>query len=316
MAPTEPVTAPARRRAAVLGSPIAHSLSPRLHRAAHTALGLTGWTYGRYEVTGDRLGAFLDGLGPDWAGLSLTMPLKRAVLPLLDEVSDLAATVGAVNTVLLHPDGRRTGDNTDVPGMNAVLAELGVPKGVSAALLGAGATAASTLAALHAHGADEVTVYGRDAARTAELRACGERLGLVVRTAPWDRASQGLRAPLVVSTTPRGATDRLAASVPSPPGVLLDVLYDPWPTALAAAWRSAGGVAAGGLGLLVRQAARQVELLTGCPTAPLDAMRAAAARALAAPADARPTAHGGRPHTGHGPAGTDGHQHSRKAGTR
>jgi shikimate dehydrogenase len=155
MEPT--TTAHARRRAAVLGSPIGHSLSPDLHRAAHAALGLTGWTYGRFEVAPDGLGTFLDGLGPEWAGLSVTMPLKRAVIPLLDEVSRLAATVRAVNTVLFHPDGRRTGDNTDVPGMVAALGELGVRRVESATLLGAGATASSALAALQALGADEVT---------------------------------------------------------------------------------------------------------------------------------------------------------------
>jgi shikimate dehydrogenase len=314
MEPT--TTAHAQRRAAVLGSPIGHSLSPDLHRAAHAALGLTGWTYGRFEVAPDGLGTFLDGLGPEWAGLSVTMPLKRAVIPLLDEVSRLAATVRAVNTVLFHPDGRRTGDNTDVPGMVAALGELGVRRVESATLLGAGATASSALAALQALGADEVTAYVRGAAREAEMRECGERLGLEVRTAPWTRAARGLTAPLVVSTTPYGATDALAPAVPSTPGVLLDVLYDPWPTGLAGAWRRAGGVAAGGLGLLTHQAARQVELFTGCPVAPLDAMRGAAERALAAAANTRPAAHGGRPPTGHGPQGGHGDQDPRKAGKR
>src|ERR1700761_861579 len=99
------------RRAAVLGSPVAHSLSPVLHRAAYAELGLTDWSYDRFETDEAALPGFLEGLGPEWAGLSLTMPLKRAVIPLLDEISDTAASVEAVNTVVLTEDGRRTGDN-------------------------------------------------------------------------------------------------------------------------------------------------------------------------------------------------------------
>ncbi|MYX24111.1 shikimate dehydrogenase, partial [Streptomyces sp. SID8380] len=104
----------AARRAAVLGSPVAHSLSPQLHLAAYRALGLSGWTYERIETDEAALPGFVDGLGPEWAGLSLTMPLKRAVLPLLDRISDTAASVDAVNTVVFEADGSRSGDNTDI----------------------------------------------------------------------------------------------------------------------------------------------------------------------------------------------------------
>ncbi|MET9507400.1 shikimate dehydrogenase [Streptomyces flavidovirens] len=270
-----------RHRAAVLGSPIGHSLSPDLHRAAHAALGLTGWSYGRFEVDEAGIKEFLESRGPEWAGLSLTMPLKRAVIPLLDEVSECAASVEAVNTVLLHPDGRRTGDNTDVPGMVAALREHGVRRVETATVLGAGATASSALAALRTVCAGEVTAYVRGAARAAQMRDWSERLGTAVRTAPWERAAEGLRADLVIATTPHGATDELAAAVPSAPGVLFDVLYDPWPTALAAAWRRAGGAVVGGLDLLVHQAVGQVELFTGCRAAPLGAMRVAGERARA-----------------------------------
>ena len=136
------------RRAAVLGSPIAHSLSPVLHRAAYAELGLAHWSYDRFEVDEAALPGFLDGLDGSWAGLSLTMPLKRAILPLLDGISDTAASVEAVNTVVFTDDGRRIGDNTDIPGMIAALRERGVDKVDSAAVLGAGATASSALAAL------------------------------------------------------------------------------------------------------------------------------------------------------------------------
>ncbi|MEU4213626.1 shikimate dehydrogenase [Streptomyces sp. NPDC026206] len=271
-----------RHRAAVLGSPIAHSLSPVLHRAAYAELGLREWTYDRFEVDEAALPAFLDGLDDTWAGLSLTMPLKRAVIPLLDSVSATAESVGAVNTVVLTGDGRRVGDNTDIPGIAAALRERGVEKVDSAAVLGAGATASSALAALARICTGEVTAYVRSAGRAAEMRQWGERLGVAVRTADWSRAAEALAAPLVVATTPAGATDGLAGAVPARPGTLFDVLYEPWPTPLAAAWAERGGTVLGGLDLLVHQAVLQVEQMTGRTPAPLAAMRAAGEAALAA----------------------------------
>ncbi|KAB7834848.1 shikimate dehydrogenase [Streptomyces mobaraensis] len=272
----------ARRRAAVLGSPIAHSLSPVLHRAAYAALGLGEWTYDRYEIDEAALPAFVERLDESWAGLSLTMPLKRAVIPLLDEISDTARSVEAVNTVLVGPDGRLTGDNTDIPGLVAALRERGVDKVASAAVLGAGATASSALAALAGICAGEVTAYVRSAERAAEMRRWGERLGVAVRTADWSRAAEAFEAPLVVATTPAGAADALATAVPDRPGTLFDVLYEPWPTPLAAAWAARGGTVLGGLDLLVHQAVLQVERMTGVSPAPLAAMRAAGEAALAA----------------------------------
>ncbi|MCX5129032.1 shikimate dehydrogenase [Streptomyces sp. NBC_00193] len=271
-----------RIRAAVLGSPIEHSLSPVLHRAAYQELGLGERSYDRFEIDEAALPGFLAQLGPEWAGLSLTMPLKRAIIPLLDEISDTAASVETVNTVVFTEDGRKVGDNTDIPGLLAALSEQGVQKVESAAVLGAGATASSALAALARICTGEVTAYVRSEARAAEMREWGERLGVDVRTADWSRAAEALAAPLVIATTPAGATDELAASVPAAAGTLFDVLYDPWPTPLAAAWTQRGGKLLGGLDLLVHQAVLQVELMTGCPTAPLAAMRAAGEAALRA----------------------------------
>ncbi|GGZ94593.1 shikimate 5-dehydrogenase [Streptomyces subrutilus] len=271
-----------RIRAAVLGSPIEHSLSPVLHRAAYRELGLDDWTYDRFEIDEAALPGFVAGLGPEWAGLSLTMPLKRAVIPLLDAVSDTAASVKAVNTVVLTPDGRRLGDNTDVPGIVAALHERGIDEVPSAAVLGAGATASSALAALARICTGEVTAYVRSSARADEMREWGRRLGVDVRTADWSAAAAALTAPLVIATTPAGATDELAGAVPEAPGTLFDVLYDPWPTALAAAWTARDGALVGGLDLLVHQAVLQVEQMTGRPTGPLAAMRAAGEAALRA----------------------------------
>ncbi|MGW4691871.1 shikimate dehydrogenase [Kitasatospora cineracea] len=269
-------------RAAVLGSPIAHSLSPALHNAGYAALGLDGWQYGRHEIDESTLAAFVTALDPaEWAGLSLTMPLKRAIRPLLDTVSDTARAVDAVNTVVLDRDGRRHGDNTDVPGLVNALRERGVERVESAAVLGAGATASSALAALAQVCDGEVTAYVRSAGRAAEMRELGERLGVPVRTADWADGARALDGPLTVSTTPVGATDGFAAQLTAAPGVLFDVLYHPWPTALAAACLERGGTVLGGLDLLVHQAVLQFERFTGVERGPLAAMRAAGEAALA-----------------------------------
>ncbi|MFC5172688.1 shikimate dehydrogenase [Streptomyces mutomycini] len=270
------------RRAAVLGSPIAHSLSPVLHRAAYAELGLDDWSYDRFDVDEAALPGFIEGLDSSWAGLSLTMPLKRAVIPLLDGISDAAAAVETVNTVVLTEDGRRLGDNTDIPGMIAALSERGVEKVESAAVLGAGATASSALAALAQICTGPVTAYVRSAARADEMRGWGERLGVEVRIADWAAADEALRAPLVIATTPAGTTDALTDAVPAAPGTLFDVLYEPWPTALAARWAARGGIVVGGLDLLVHQAVLQAEQMTGRSPGPLAVMRAAGELALAA----------------------------------
>lgn len=250
-----------KHRAAVLGHPIGHSLSPALHQAAYRHLGLD-WDYSAVDVEEGALAAFLDGLGPEWVGLSLTMPLKRAVLPLLDNLDETAALVGAANTVLLGR-GLRAGANTDVPGMVAALAEAGVSRADEATVLGGGATACSALAALAAIGVSQVQAYVRRPAAADDLHAVAERLGLSLAVAPWADAQQGMVSGLVVSTVPAGVSDDLRHAVPVLPGTLLDVVYDPWPTVLAAQWAVRSGTVVSGYDLLVHQAVRQVELMTG-----------------------------------------------------
>ncbi|MFF3073994.1 shikimate dehydrogenase [Kitasatospora sp. NPDC057936] len=270
-----------KHRAAVLGSPIAHSLSPDLHRAAFAALGLDGWRYDRFELDEAALPGFVAGLDEaQWAGLSLTMPLKRAVIPLLDEVSATARAVDAVNTVVFTADGRRTGDNTDVRGLVNALRERGITEVPGAAVLGAGATASSALAALAQICTGEVTVYVRSAERAREMAELGERLGVVVRTADWEHGAEALAQPLTVSTTPAGSTDGFVAALPAEPGALFDVLYHPWPTALAAECAGRGATVLGGLDLLVHQAVLQSEAFTGRTPGPLAAMREAGEKAL------------------------------------
>jgi shikimate dehydrogenase len=263
-------------KAAVLGSPVGHSLSPVLHRAAYRALGLSGWTYEAIECDEARLPGLLEGCGPDWAGLSLTMPLKRAVLPLLDTTEPLAAEVGGANTVIFAA-GARHGHNTDVPGMITALTTAGISAAGPALILGAGATACSALAALRGLGGSEATVAARDQARAADLLAAARRLGMTVRLTEFGGQATTGSWHLLISTVPAGAADIYAERMLHAdlvPWAVLDVVYHPWPTRLAAVAEQTGAAVIGGFELLLRQAARQVELMTA-RTAPTAAMRRA-----------------------------------------
>jgi len=263
--------------AAVLGSPVAHSLSPVLHNAAYRALGLTDWSYGLHECREPELAGFVDGLGPEWAGLSCTMPLKRVTLDVADEVDELAGAIGAANTLVLT--GRRTAYNTDIVGIGATLGDVSG----RAVVLGAGGTAQSALAALREAGIDDVTVLVRDLARTPELRDTAERLGVAPRIVaaladPASASAELVGADVVISTLPPGGADPLV-----PPGagaVVLDVVYAPWPTPFAAAALAAGAGVRSGLEMLLHQAVAQVELMTGKP-GPVAAMRTALDAAVA-----------------------------------
>jgi len=276
------------RRAAVLGHPIAHSLSPLLHRAAYAALGLDGWRYDAVDVTEDELAAFVAGLDESWAGLSLTMPLKQTVLGLLDHVEPLAQVVGAVNTVLVHGSGpgrSLTGANTDVYGIVTALGEGGAATAATAAVLGGGATAASTLAALAQLGCTSPVVYVRSVGRAGGLMRAAHRMGVTPSFRPLEQAADDLpRADVVVSTLPPYAADPLAERLAGATthGVLLDVAYDPRRTALGAAWEAAGGAFVPGERMLLHQAVEQVRLMTGRP-GPVGAMSTALEDGLSAP---------------------------------
>jgi shikimate-5-dehydrogenase len=272
-------------RAAVLGKPIAHSLSPALHRAAYHALGLDGWCYDLVECDEAGLADYVSSRGPEWAGLSLTMPLKRTVLPLLDHVDHLASATGGANTVVFRPEGRY-GYNTDVQGIVDALTEAGAPAPGSVMIIGAGATACSALAAVGELGAPGADVVLRDPSRADGLLATAARLGLQVRLRSWeDRSGDDAPVPdLLISTVPAGAADAYAQRVRltqhASPAAVMDVVYHPWPTPLAQAAAAAGAVVASGYAMLLHQAAAQVELMTGKP-APLEAMRAAGEREMA-----------------------------------
>jgi shikimate dehydrogenase len=260
-----------RMRLAVLGSPIAHSKSPVLHRAAYDVLGLD-WEYTAIEVGAGGLADFLAGCGPDWRGLSLTMPLKREALPLLAEVEPVAAQVGAVNTVLFR-DGAGIGFNTDIYGVQQALRELGTQHPDRVLLLGAGATASSVIAAVHDLGATRIVIGARTPAKAGAAIELATRLGVAASAHDLDTAIEEAQdADVVVSTLPGDVALGLAL----PTGLresapLFDVAYAPWPTAIARSWAAVGGTTASGLGMLLHQAIRQVRIfVTGDPERPLD----------------------------------------------
>jgi shikimate dehydrogenase len=273
-------------RAAVLGRPIGHSLSPVLHRAAYRALGLTRWSYEAIDCGENDLPGVLAARASGWAGFSCTMPLKRVVLSVADEVQPLAAAVGAANTLTAREQGGWLASTTDVTGIVSALTERAVSP-AAVAVLGAGGTAQAALAALADLGIRRVEVLVRDTARTQDLRATAARVGVEVTVARLDCESPALRADLVISTLPPGAADPLAACRWTSAQALLDAVYDPWPTALSAAFEAAGAEVVSGALMLLHQACAQVELMTG-RRAPVDAMRTALRTALPA---ALPAAH-------------------------
>ena len=270
-------------RAAVLGLPIGHSLSPVLHLAAYADLGLD-WTYDAIECDEAGFAELLPLLlaEGDWAGLSLTMPLKAVGLALADGAAPSATHVGVANTLVIA-DGRTTAHNTDVAGVRRALAELGVVSAPqSPYVLGGGGTSRAVLAALADLGSRRATVMVRREGAALELQQLGEAVGVAVVAAPWPSSYRDLDgADVVVATTPAGATDPLAATGWRPDLPLMDVLYAPWPTGLAAAAQASGAMVLGGLAMLVGQAAEQVTLMTGRP-GPVAVMRAAGEAALAA----------------------------------
>ena len=265
------------RRCAVLGSPIAHSLSPVLHRAAYAELGLD-WSYEAVEVESSGLEGFVSSLDPSWRGLSLTMPLKRTVMTLLDEADPWATVSGAANTVVLE-DGRLVGHNTDVPGAVAALRERGLDGLTRAVVLGGGATAASLLLALSEVGCEEAILLVRDPARAVDTLDALDRHGHGPGIHVGGLGDRVDAPDVLVSTIPAKAQTTDLVELAASARVVFEVLYDPWPTPLAAGALAAGRILLGGLDLLVHQAALQVRLMTGHEP-PLPTMCAAGEAAL------------------------------------
>lgn len=268
---------PTPRRAAVLGSPIAHSMSPQLHLAAYRALGLAHWTYDRVECDADALPGVVSGLGPEWVGLSVTMPGKFAALRVAHDATERAVRIGSANTLVRTPAGWLA-DNTDVDGVTGALQGVDVAR--RAVVVGSGGTAPAAVAAVAALGVPQVVVAARNQDRAAPLVDLGARCGT---HATWcDLAGPHLAgavdgSDVVVNTVPAEAVAPYAPVLALTP-VVLDAIYHPWPTPLASAVEAAGGRVISGLEMLLNQAVSQVELFTGQP-APKEVMRVALAGA-------------------------------------
>ncbi|SDO55712.1 shikimate dehydrogenase [Geodermatophilus sp. DSM 45219] len=258
-------------RAAVLGRPVGHSLSPLLHRAAYAALGLTDWTYDALDIGAEDLPVLLAGLGGEWRGFSVTMPCKQAAADVADEVEPLPRLLHAANTLVRTAAGWRA-ENTDVLGVGTALQQAGVEQVDRAAIVGAGGTAAAAAVALASLGARHVDVVVREPARAGDLLRVLDTLG--VPTSVVSLTEAVVDADVVVSTVPVGGQPAVAALPWRAGQTVLDVLYAPWPTPLATRVTEVGGTVVGGLEVLFWQATAQVELMTGQP-APLVAMRGA-----------------------------------------
>jgi shikimate dehydrogenase len=263
-------------RAAVLGRPVSHSLSPILHRAAYAALGLTDWSYDALDIGAEDLPVLLAGLGEEWRGFSVTMPCKQAAVDVADLVEPLPRLLHAANTLVRTDAGWRA-ENTDVAGIGMALQLAGVESVGAATIIGAGGTAVAAAVAVSSLGAEHVDVVVRDPARAGDVTRVLDVLGVPSTVTPFPNAV--LDAPLVVSTVPLDAQPAVAALPWGPGHTVLDVLYAPWPTPLAQRVTAAGGTVAGGLDVLFWQATVQVELMTG-QQAPIAAMRSALDAAL------------------------------------
>jgi shikimate dehydrogenase len=260
------------RRAAVLGSPIAHSKSPQLHLAAYRALGLDDWTYERIECGAEELPGVVGGFGPEWVGVSVTMPGKFAALRFADEHAERAALVGSANTLVRTPRGGWRADNTDIDG---VAGAVGSVSG-RALVCGSGGTAPAAVVGLAEVGVSGITVVARNPEKAARLVDLGTRVGVATRFCGLDSsglADEVTAAEVLVSTIPADVAARYADTLAAIP-VLLDAVYDPWPTPLATAVATVGGRVISGLQMLLHQAFAQVEQFTGLP-APREAMTCA-----------------------------------------
>lgn len=258
-----------RTAAAVLGHPVGHSLSPVLHSAAYRVMGV-GWEYTRWDVdTPDWPDFWRHRVSEGhWRGFSVTMPLKSLAAAQADERTPLVDALGVANTLVFRADDTTIADNTDVTGIMAALTAAGeIPAAPRCAILGGGGTATAAVAALHGLGASSVDVFVRSPERAVKVTDAAARLGAPVAVRAWSEAARKLAGydALVCTLPPRGADDlarEFAVLGCAVNGVLLDAAYDPWPSAIAHAWRSAGGAVAPGIDMLIFQAVDQVRWFT------------------------------------------------------
>ena len=260
-------------RAAVLGSPIEHSLSPVLHNAGYEAAGLARWDYTRFETSAEGLPELVGASDPEFVGFSVTMPGKFAALRFADTVSDRAQLIGSANTLVRRADGWYA-DNTDTEGVHGALAELlGDDPAAHALLIGAGGTARPALWALAERGVKKVTVLNRSD-RSAELLPLAQNLGLELSFVSFDGDLSALArsVDVIVSTVPAAAVEDYVFDLAHAP--VLDVIYDPWPTPLTTCAAANGYKTVGGHVMLAHQAFSQFEQFTGVAAPREDMLKA------------------------------------------
>ena len=265
----------------VIGWPVEHSLSPVIHNTAFIALDMD-WVYVPMAVPPGSVPAALEGLSAlGMVGANVTMPHKTEVAELIEDLSEDARRLRAVNTVVLGPDGP-AGHNTDAPGFDRFLRrDAGFdPEGRSALIFGAGGAARACALALARAGLARLTVALRDPDRAAQVRTTLDGLPTQVEVVEFLRAAS-TEADLVVNATPLGLHgEELPIPAVGPQSLVVDLLYRPATTPMQVRAREAGAAAFGGLGLLLHQAALSFELWTGREP-PLEAMSAAALAELA-----------------------------------
>jgi shikimate dehydrogenase len=267
-------------KAAVLGSPISHSLSPSLHRAAYQVLGID-IEYTAIDTSIVQLAGRIDELSANHVGYSLTMPLKLDVLTLVSARSSLVEQTGCANTVYRNSHGEWALENTDVFGITQTIRRAGIDSVESATIIGSGATGRSALSALNHLGVREVTCIARNQDSAERIRSQGEALGIQVECADFAQEIS-FASELAISTVPGSAQDQIVSKIYARQNLplLFDISYNPWPSDLGSYWKEHGGGAVlGGIEMLLWQASVQVELFTGLP-APVDAMRAALSNGL------------------------------------
>ena len=257
-------------KAGVLGSPIQHSLSPILHNAGYQALQLDH----HYEAIDTDESSFADvfkTFDEHWMGVSLTMPLKVVAQKVADHVAPLAQLTGSINTLVFTKSV--VAYNTDVYGIIQACQESELQGAKTCTIIGSGATARSAIAAAFELGVSHVELIARNSGAIAQCDAIATELGISFRS-PAINESNWLDSDLVINTTPAGVADEFTSAITHATGLLLDVVYHPWPTSLARAWEERGGRSCPGYLMLLHQASAQFELFTGQP-APIEEMREA-----------------------------------------
>jgi len=246
-------------KAAVLGSPIKHSLSPLLHNFAYRELGVLG-EYSKIEVGAGELSTFLASLDQSWNGFSLTMPLKEEIVNCVENVSALSKKIRSANT-LFRREREWQATTTDVAGFTHALLSHSAEISGKVVIIGAGATARAAAASCDGI-ASHITIMARSSRGADEIFECVDSSEM--EFVAWGNQESIHDAQIIISTTPEGATDSLIEIFPErPQSIFFDVLYKPWPTQALAKWRENSGYVIDGLDLLIHQAISQVEIFTG-----------------------------------------------------